>query len=65
MSAPDTTALRMQYIGAIALLGRVQRQLDDESRECAARAIEDCVTLFPDRLRVVQTTHGPTIEVIT
>ncbi len=60
----DNTTLKMQYIGACALLGRVFRHVDDsEERTCIEQAINDCVSAFPDTLKLSKTYGGFQLDI--
>jgi len=56
----SAVVMKVQYIGACALLGRISmwRGLSEEDIECIARAMDDCAKLFPGRFEVVRTSGG-------
>lgn len=57
MSKIDERTIRMQYIGACALLGRVARHVKNEGeRYCIRRALDTCATLVG--MSVVECTGG-------
>lgn len=52
------SALKAQYLGVCALLGRVSgRRLDEETNDIVKRALEDCCVMYPN-LEVWNTSDG-------
>lgn len=61
----NVTRMRLQYMGVCSLLGRLSRHVKDrDDRALIKAALEDCAAMFPDGLRVVQTTNGFALEPI-
>lgn len=51
--------LKMQYIGACALLGRISgSRLTEDENDCIAQALADCTNLYPDSFTVWETSGG-------
>lgn len=64
MSNPPPNLVKLQYIGACALLARLSSQIhNEEDLDSIATALEDCAKLWPDSLEVVGGTSGYSLEV--
>lgn len=52
---PDPLKLRMQYVGACALLGRLSGRFQNnaDDMDCIRRAMQDCADRYPESLEVV------------
>lgn len=59
-------ALRMQYIGACSLLGRLSARIEDSTdKACILDALTDCANLFPGQFEIVPTMgDGDSLEPI-
>lgn len=57
---PSYTTIKMQYIGAVALLGRLSGQgtLHQEDNDAVAQAMEDLVALYPNDFEIWNTSNG-------
>lgn len=56
---PSYTTIKMQYIGAVALLGRLSGyKLDDDDNDLIKRAMQDLCDLYPDSFEIWNTGDG-------
>jgi hypothetical protein len=62
----NNSEIWMNYVGACALLSRLQRLITDgEEAQTVERAIRDCARLSKGRLKVIRVSDGVTLEPTT
>jgi hypothetical protein len=57
------TRVELQYIGAVSLLGRLSRHIEDEEDMCCIEmAMNDLVAALPGRFEIVECHRGWSLE---
>jgi hypothetical protein len=54
--------LEIKYVGVVALLGRLCRNLEEEDMDLVKMAMEDLMAEFPDRFEIWKTNGGYSLE---
>ena len=59
MNNPENNELYLRYTGVCAMLGRLAKyEKDEDQRYFIELAMKDCISLFPDRFILRETTDG-------
>ncbi len=55
-------SMEIKYIGAVSLLGRLCRRLDEEDMDLVRRAMDDLLDEFPGRFEIWKVSGGFSLE---